>query len=153
VNMQFQITINCSREEVFALISNLADYPQWLPPSNLYDSVTSIANLPVQRGTVYIDRGQSTIMNGEVTEFEPPHVIAFHQLTRIKRGIPLGGIDLRIHYKLVDQGQKTQVNRMITLGISGLLRLVQPVIVNAVRKEDERILRMMKTYLESRNRD
>jgi uncharacterized protein YndB with AHSA1/START domain len=149
--MQFQTTINCSREEVFALIADLANYPRWLPPSNLYDSVTSISNLPVQRGTTYVDRGQSTIMNGEVTEFELPHVIAFHQLTTIQRVVPLGGIDIRIRYTLTDQGQGTQVNRAVTLQTSGLLRVAQPIIVNTTRRENERILQMMKTHLESHN--
>ena len=74
--LQFETVIQRPAEDVFALIADLPNYDQWLPPSNLYGAVTQYSELPAHAGTQYVDQGRMSRMTGVVTEFEPPTRIA-----------------------------------------------------------------------------
>ncbi len=142
--MQFEATIRRPIDDVFALIADLPNYGKWLPPSNLHGAVMQYSELPVRAGTQYVDHGKATRMTGAVTEFEPPTRIAFRQ-----QSVSLfGALDIEIRYTLTAEDDATRVRRHLTVNPSGGYSLLQPMLLRAIRNESERILAMMKGYLE-----
>jgi uncharacterized protein YndB with AHSA1/START domain len=144
--MQFTTTIHAPPEQVFNLIADLPNYGKWLPSSSLYGAVTKYSDLPVRQGTQYVDQGKTSRMTGAVTEFDPPRRIAFRQTTISA----FGQLDIQIHYTLKPTGDGTRVLRETTVTPSGGFRVLQPLILGPIRKENERILEMMKAYLEGK---
>lgn len=82
--------------------------------------------------------------NGTVTEFERPTKVTFHQPTTIK--LHAGTIDVTVRYTLTPTGDSAHVTRVVTLGIPWSLKLVQPVLISAFRKESGRTLLALKAY-------
>ncbi len=149
--MKFHIGIKRSQATVFELISNLAGYKTWLPASELFVGTIEIADYPVRAGTTYVDKGPATTMRGEVTEMEPPRIIAFQQTTSFKRTFLRGGLTVSIRYILEGIGSgETLVTREVRMRTTGILTVMRPILVRAIRKENERILQCMKLYLEAR---
>lgn len=148
--IHFERMIRRSPETVFQLLSDLSGYRSWLPPSRLYRQTTAISDHPITVGTTYSDRGPFGEMRGEVTEFEPSSRLAFRQSGYFRQGLLRGGLDIRIQYALRPVEDGTQVIRDCRLYTSGMLTLLQPVLLRAIRQENERLLHRMKWYLEAR---
>lgn len=147
-DLHFTALINGSAETIFGLLADLEHYYRWLPGSEAFGGITEIAPLPVGLGTKYIDAGPSGVRHGEVTEFEPPTHISFHQPMQVKQGLLRGTIDIHLRHVLTQEGQMTRLNRDLKLGIGGMLKAVQPVVLASFRKENERMLRILKAYVE-----
>jgi carbon monoxide dehydrogenase subunit G len=147
-DLHFTILIQGSPETIFALIADLAHYDRWLPGSSSFGAITEISPLPVALGTTYIDAGPSGVRRGVVTEYDPPTLISFHQPMQVKQGLISGAIDIHLRHTLEPQGQSTRLDRDLTLGIQGLLKLAQPVIIAQFRRENERMLLALKRYVE-----
>ena len=83
-----------------------------------------------------------------MTEFEPPKHIAFDQPMR---GIGSGTIGIRIRYTLEPVGESTRVVRDVHLDfrIGPIGRMLEPLIVPIFRRENDRVLRALKRYIES----
>ena len=149
--MQFHIAVARSIETVFELISDLSGYKAWLPSSELFTEVVDISDYPVKVGTTYGDKGATTTMRGEVVAMEPPRIIAFRQTTHIERAFLSGELTISIRYQLeAIGGGETQITRELHMHTTGLLTVARPLLIMAIRKENERILQSMKIYLESR---
>ncbi len=146
--MQFKTTINQPIEVVFQLITDLAHYDQWLPSSTLFNAVTTVSENPIRLGTTYVDKGRSSKLIGKVTEFQPPTRVAFREGTHVKLLVLEVGLDIQIQYALNAIDGSTEVTRTHTLSTAGMLKLLQPVIIRPIWKENERILQMMKAHLE-----
>jgi uncharacterized protein YndB with AHSA1/START domain len=142
--MDFTIDIARPVEQVFTLLADLPNYPRWLPPSGLYAATTQVSDIPIRLGTTYVDGAKQITLRGSVTEYRPPHALAFHQETRS----PLGRLSIEIHYRLEAQGAGTRVYRTATPHFFGALALLRPLIVRSIRRENLRTLAMMKRYLE-----
>jgi hypothetical protein len=99
-------------------------------------------------GTTYVDAGPAGVRNGTVTEFEPPTHLSFHQPMRVSRGPLRGTIDIHLRHVLLPDGRATRLNRDLTLGLRGLLKAAEPFVVAAFRRENERMLRSLKDYVE-----
>ena len=145
--MDFTIDIARPVEQVFALIADLPNYHQWLPPSGLYGTTTQVSDTPLTLGATYIDGKQATL-HGRVTEFRPPNALAFHQEAQLL----LSRLSIDIRYRLEPLGDHTRVYRTTTPRLSGVLALLQPMIERPIRKENLRTLAMMKQYLEHEGR-
>ncbi len=149
--MKFLIVVERSIETVFEQIRNLNGYKSWLPASGTFTEVVDISDYPVRVGTTYEDRGPATLMRGEVTEMEPPRLIAFRQVMDFKRGVFNGRLTVSVRYRLEVAGSaETLVTRELRMQTAGALIVMRPVLATAIRKENERILQRMKVYLESR---
>lgn len=143
--MQFQAVIRRPIAEVFKLIADLTHYDNWLPPSNLYGSVTQYSELPIGRGTQYVDRGRFTRMAGRITEFEPPQHIHFRQSTNSL----FGALDVEVRYTLTPIGDyTTRVTRAVRVETTGGYGLLKGTLLESIRAESERILAAMKAWLE-----
>ncbi len=146
--MDFTIDIAKPVEQVFALIADLPNYSRWLPPSGLYGATTQVSDTPVTLGTTYVD-GKQAKLHGRVTEFRPPVALAFHQEARLL----FSRLSIDIRYRLEPLGAHTRVYRTTTPRLSGVLALLQPMIVRPIRDENLRTLAMMKQYLEDEGRE
>ncbi len=139
--LNFRTEINSPMGRVFQLITDLKRYNQWLPASRLYTAVSDVSQEPVRLGTTYVDNG-SVAMMGEVTAFHPPAHITFSQTSP--------NVDLTIHYMLATIDKRTRVARDVDFQPKGMLtKLFAPLAMGRIRKENERVLQAMKTYLES----
>ena len=145
--MDFTIDIARPVEQVFALIADLPNYHQWLPPSGLYGATTHVSDTPVTLGSTYID-GKQTTLRGRVTEFRPPFALAFHQ----EAWLLLSRLTIDIRYRLEPLGADTRVYRTTTPRLSGVLAPLRPMIVRPIRNENLRTLAMMKQHLEHEGR-
>jgi uncharacterized protein YndB with AHSA1/START domain len=146
--LHFSILINGSAKTIFALLTDLSQYDRWLPGSKAFGEIRDITPLPVGLGTTYIDAGPAGIRHGEVTEYDPPTRISFHQPMQVKQGLVRGTIDIHLRHTLEQVEQTTRVNRDLTLGIQGLLKVAQPFVISAFRQENERMLLALKQYVE-----
>ena len=99
-DLHFTTLIEGSAESVFALIADLAHYDRWLPGSKAFGAITQIAPLPVGLGTTYIDAGPAGTRHGEVTEYDPPARISFHQPMQVKQRLLTGTIDILLRIPL-----------------------------------------------------
>jgi uncharacterized protein YndB with AHSA1/START domain len=147
-DLHFTTLIEGPAETVFALLADLAHYDRWLPGSKSFGTITQIAPLPVGLGTTYIDAGPSGTRHGEVTEYDPPRRISFHQPMQVKQRGLSGTIDIHLRHILEPMEQMTRLNRDLTLHLHGLVRVAQPFVVAAFRQENERMLLALKRYVE-----
>lgn len=146
--MRFETTINCPIEQVFDLLANITEYATWLPQSATFGTIRDIQPLPVQLGTTYVDAVQGPPMRGEVTVFERPHRLGFNQLSETKVGFLRGSLRSESLYTLTEQAGGTHVVREYHLTMTGVIRLMQPMLLRGGRQESERILQVLKQYLE-----
>jgi uncharacterized protein YndB with AHSA1/START domain len=148
---RFTAQIEGSPETIFELIADMPHYGRWLPGSDGFGGTTEVSPYPVQLGTTYLDAGPAGRRPGSVTEYDPPKHIAFHQTMLLKRGRLTANIDVHIRYTFEPKEGGTYVIRApeLTIHIPGLLKVAEPLVVAAFRKENARILPALKQYVEA----
>jgi hypothetical protein len=67
---------------------------------------------------------------------------------QVKQGLLRGTIDIHLRHTLEQVEQTTRVNRDLTLGIQGLLKVAEPFSISSFRQENERMLQVLKQYVE-----
>src|SRR5271155_1798253 len=147
---RFTARIEGSPETIFDLIADMPNYGRWLPGSQAFGGTVEVSPYPVRLGTTYLDAGPAGQRPGAVTAFDPPKHIAFHHTMLLKRGPLTANIDVHIRYEFEPVGSATHVIRDLDLTIQmpGLLKLAEPLVVWAFRKENMRILAELKRYVE-----
>jgi uncharacterized protein YndB with AHSA1/START domain len=146
--LHFSIVIKGSAETIFDVLADLAHYDRWLPGSEAFGGITEISPLPVRVGTTYVDAGPAGVRHGTVTEFEPPTRLSFYQPMEVARGPVRGTIDIHLRHVLLPDRLATRLDRDLTLGLRGLLKAAEPFVVASFRRENERMLRILKDYVE-----
>jgi uncharacterized protein YndB with AHSA1/START domain len=146
--LHFETTINCRPAVVFDLIADLKGYARWLNSSQLFEGLMEITENPVKLGTEYVDKGTGTTMRGRVIAYEMPARITFQQKKPIKIVLALGELTVTVQYTLLPAGEATHVARDTTVEGSGLLKLIEPLLIKQISPENERILQVMKATLE-----
>jgi hypothetical protein len=148
---RFTARIKGSPQAIFELIADMPYYGRWLPGSDAFGGTTEVSPYPVQLGTTYLDAGPAGKRPGSVTGFDAPRFIAFHHTMLLKKGPLRADIDVHIRYTLEQEEQATLVIRDLDLAIEmrGLLKLLEPVVLSAFRKENVRILAELKRYVEA----
>jgi uncharacterized protein YndB with AHSA1/START domain len=149
---RFTARIEGSPETIFELIADMPNYRRWLPGSDAFGGTTEVSPYPVGLGTTYLDAGPAGQRPGSVTAYDPPKHIAFHHTMLLKRGPLTANIDVSIRYTLEPVERATWVIRDLdlTIQIPGLLKVAEPLVVFAFRKENVRILAELKRYVETR---
>jgi uncharacterized protein YndB with AHSA1/START domain len=142
--MDFTIDVASPIERVFELLADLPHYPQWLPPSGLY-ATTVVSEIPIRLGATYVDQSKQGPLQGRVTDYQPPHLLGFHQEAQWA----LGRLTIDIHYQLEDRDGTTRVHRTTAPQMAGALALVGPMVIRSIRRENLRTLARMKQYLET----
>ena len=141
------LTVEIGRppEVVFDLIADIPGYSRWLPSSGNYSGTVDVSESPVKLGTTYLDTNPVNRMNGEVTAYQPPARITFHQAT------PKPGMDVTVRYELSSTAEGTHLERTTSVRTGGVLRLLQPIVVRRTRQENQRTLAALKAYLEAQS--
>ena len=145
--LHFTTHINGSRETIFALIADLAHYDLWLPGSKVFDGVTQVSSTPTGVGTTYVDG----TMRGSITEYNSPECITFKQSMPVKVLLLTGIMEISACYTLEAMGageQATHVKRDVTFDVRGPLKVARPILAATIRRESERLLEVMKGYVE-----
>ncbi len=150
--LEFHITIHRPAQEVFELLADLEGYRRWLPRSRTFSGLAGVAPLPVQLGTAYQDIGPAGRMQGRVTALLPGERITFQQRLLPAPGWPPAGLDILIDYRLRPVADGTAVQRSFTAEPHGLLRLLRAPLLAGVRRENARVLWVLKQHLEVRGR-
>lgn len=147
----FTARIQGAREILFDLIADMPNYGRWLPGSQAFGGTTQVSPYPVRLGTTYLDAGPQGERPGSVTEFDPPRRIAFHHTMQIRKGPLVANVCVNIRYTFELDHGATEVTRALDLAINMpvLLRLAEPLILRAFRKENFRILAELKRYVEA----
>lgn len=148
---RFTARIDGSPEVIFDLLADMPNYGRWLPGSDAFGGTTKVSPYPVRVGTTYLDAGPAGERPGSVTAFDRPKAIAFHQTMLIKRGPLTANVDVNIRCTLARATDATSVIRDLELRIDipGVLKLAEPLVASAFKKENARVLAELKRYVES----
>ena len=131
-------------ELVFGLITDFGGQDRWLPRSSSFRGTTLLSPGPVALGTRYRESDPFGVRNGTVTRFEPPARVTFDQPMTLR--LHAGTIGVTVDYTLTPGAGSTHVTRIVTLGIGRSLRLAQPLLVRAFRRESTRTLLALKAH-------
>jgi uncharacterized protein YndB with AHSA1/START domain len=147
----FTARIKGSPQVIFDLIADMPNYGRWLPGSEAFGGTTQVTPYPVRLGTTYLDAGPAGQRPGSVTEYDPPRRIGFHHTMLLKKGPLSAYIDVHIHYTFEPKGDETSAIRALDLSIEmrGLMKLAEPFVFSAFRKENVRIMAELKRYVET----
>ncbi|MFY9745328.1 MAG: SRPBCC family protein [Acidobacteriaceae bacterium] len=150
-HLVFTTQIAGPAQTIFDLVADMPNYGRWLPGSEAFGATTQVTPYPVRLGTTYLDAGSLGLRPGSVTEFDPPRRLGFHHTMLLKKGPLMANLDIHIHYAFEPAGKTTNVVRALdfTIEMPLLFRLVQPIIVSGLRKENLRTLAELKRYVES----
>ena len=144
IEMPSEADIRCSAETIFDLIIDFDGQDRWLARSSAFHGTHEISSNPVGLGTTYREPGPFGVRHGEVTEFERPTRITFHQPMTLK--LHAGVLDVTVRYTLTAGSSSTHARRVVTLGIPWPLRVLQPVLAREFRVESGRTLLALKAY-------
>ena len=138
------ITTDVARSpaEVFALLADLPGFSQWLDPSSTYRATVQVSDDPIVKGTTYTDEVQGMRLHGTVREYEPDHLLVFHQARAD------GKLAITIRYELAPVAGGTRVVRTGEIVTAGFLAPAHPIVVRTTVRENERMMRRLKEYLE-----
>jgi uncharacterized protein YndB with AHSA1/START domain len=110
-------------DEVFARLADLGAYRQWMHRTGLFRRCTPTSDLPVRKGTTYVDSTRMGTFVGEVVEFEPPVRIGFVETLRWF-GSPVS--QARPSYVLTADANSTVVHHVAVGELYGWMRLMRP---------------------------
>ncbi len=139
---------------IFDLIADMPNYGRWLPGSQAFGGTTEVSPYPVRLGTTYLDAGPAGRRPGSVTAYDPPRHIAFHHTMLLKPGPLSADIDVHVRYTLEPVAGGTFVLRELDLAIqiTGWMKIAEPFVLYAFRKENVRILAELKRYVEAQRK-
>jgi uncharacterized protein YndB with AHSA1/START domain len=138
--------IGADAETIFDLIIDFRGQGRWLTRSSAFHGTEEISSDSVALGTTYREPGPLGVRNGEVTEFERPTRLTFHQPMTIRFG--LGTVEVTLRYTLTPGLGSTHVRRVVTIDVPWPLKLFQPVVAHAFRVESGRTLIALKAYVD-----
>ncbi len=142
-----EIRIHGSSQDVFDVLLALDRYGEWLPASDVHKGIEVEGAGPVGVGTTYVDRqAGGAHMSGHVRICDPPNSVGFTQTVRL----PFGLFEARVDFEITSDGESTTVVRHQVASLPWLLRPLQPIARLKGRSESERVLRALKRHVEGR---
>jgi len=148
IEIASEADVERAAETVFDVMVDFRGQDRWLAKSSVFRGTSEISSNPVTLGTTYREPGPPGVRKGTVTELERPTKLTCHQPLTMR--LRVGTVDATLHYTLTPTGsESTHVRRAVTLGIPWSLKLFQPVLVRAFRRESERTLLALKAYAET----
>ena len=147
IELRWEADIRASAELVFSLLVELREYDRWLPRSAAFKGTTEISAGPIAVGTTYIERGPLGIRRGRLIELERPARLNFEQPMTLRPRF-FGAIGIRVFHTLTPGTGSVHLLRRIELSPRGLVKLAMPLVVNAFRAENERMIGILKEFAE-----
>ena len=148
IELRFERLIGANAETVFALLADLRDYDRWLPRSQSFHGTSRISDGPLGVGTTYIEDSPFGVRHGIVTGFVPPTRLDFEQPMQLKPAF-LGEIGIKLFHVLAPQKQGVHLLRRLELSPKGFVTPLVPLIAQAFRMENERMMAALKTFAEA----
>ncbi len=150
----YSVTVDAPSSTLFALLSDLPNYGDWLPASKQYGR-TEAEPYPVALGTRYHDGKldePSKSWWGTVTGFQPPGSVDFHHTIRV--GQLRTRVDVHIHYAIEPDNERphlTTVDRWLLLDFTMpvVFRPLRRTITSAFDKENLRTLDALKRFADA----
>lgn len=143
----YTVQVAADPRQLFDLLSDLPEYPTWLPRSESYEATTDVEPYPVRLGTRYHDGKPGEPGKdwwGEVTGFQPPGSLDFHHVIHVRQ--LRAQVDVRIHYSFErndnDGNATTRVERWLLLDVT-MPRALLPLRAAIIRQFDRENLRTM----------
>ena len=131
---------------VFERLADLPGYGGWMHRSGLFRRCSLTSEVPIRRGTTYVDSTRMGTFDGEVTEFVPPTRIAFRE-TLHWFGSPM--TQARPEYTLEGDETTTIVHHVAVGELYGWMRFMKPAAAWMANRERTRTLNSLKRSLES----
>ncbi len=150
IELRFEADIHASAERVFSLLIDLRNYDRWLPRSSAFHGTTKISDGPIKVGTRYVEPGPLGTRHGVVTGAVRPTLLTFEQPMTLRPRV-LGVIGIRLFHTLTPMADSVHVLRKLELASRGPVMLLMPLVTNAFRVENERMMKALKTFAESGN--
>lgn len=142
INVEESIIINCPIAEVFAFVANFENHPKW--ESN-FQKVKLLNSTPNGVGTKYQCElklpGQTATSVFEITEYEVNKKIAFE-------GEAAGPAKPDGSFLFASVGDGTRVTLLPRPQFRGFFKLLEPLMVGYVRKQNQDHLSKLKRILE-----
>jgi uncharacterized protein YndB with AHSA1/START domain len=148
VELKFETDIHASTERVFSMLADLRDYDRWLPTSPAFRGTVRVSRGPIAVGTTYVEPGPLGTRHGMVTTMDRPTRLAFEQPMTLKPRA-LGVIGIKLQHTLTPDGASVHLLRALELSPQGPVRLIMPFVVRMFRAENERMMRVLKSYAEA----
>ena len=133
-------------DDVFARLADLAGYRQWMHRTGLFRRCAPTSDLPIRKGTTYVDSTRMGTFVGEVVEFEPPVRLGFVETLRWF-GSPVS--QARPSYVLTGDGDTTVVHHVAVGELYGWMRLMRPGAAWMANRERSHTLRSLRRSFES----
>jgi len=146
IEIPLEAEIRCPAEGIFDVIADVQGQDRWLARSAAFKGTFDVSENPVRLGSTYREPTLQGVRYGEVTEFERPTLITFHQPMSLR---PFGRIDIVQRCTLEPLGETTRVRRVATLGIPSYLRPLARIVVRMTTRESGRTLAALKTYCDA----
>jgi uncharacterized protein YndB with AHSA1/START domain len=132
--------------EVFERLADLPGYVGWMHHTGLFRRCRLTSEIPIRKGTTYVDATRMGTFEGEVTEFVPPTRIAFQETLRWF-GSPM--TQARPEYSLEADETATVVHHVAVGELYGWMRFMKPAAALLAKLERTRTLNSLKRSLES----
>jgi uncharacterized protein YndB with AHSA1/START domain len=145
--IRFETDMQCPAEKIFDVIIDFRGQGRWLTKTAAFRGTTNISSSPVTLGATSREPSPFGMRHGTVTEFERPTKITFHQ--PMAMALHSGTVDVTVRYTLAPGALSTHVQRLVTLGIPGPLKLLEPLLVRKFRAEQRRTLLALKAYADT----
>lgn len=133
--------INASPQQVYDFMLEPTNVSKVMPNITRYEKLT---DGPVRVGTRYREtrliRGQEATSEIEVTAFEPSHRYAATSIH--------SGITTTYDYRFAPENDGTRVDLTAEVSGAGIKKLIVPVVVGIIKKEDGDHLMQLKTAVE-----
>jgi uncharacterized protein YndB with AHSA1/START domain len=148
IRIEIDTTINRPVEEVFEYLIDISAYSKWLLKKGTFVRSWQTSEGPAGLGTTFLDKSKMGTSPGEITEFQRPTNVAFHE-----RLYKLGKLvmEAQFGYVLESTGSGTKVHVESEVELYGMFKLMQPMVAIMGRWERNRVINALKKYLESQN--
>ena len=146
VRYESRTTINRSIGEVFARLTDLPGYGNWMHRTGLFRRCGQTSDGPLGKGTAYFDASRMGTFHGEVTDFEPPSRIGFRETLR---WFGSDVMEARPEYVLEADEETTIVHHVAEGDLFGWMRLMKPVAALLAKSERARTVESLRRSLES----
>ncbi len=146
VRFESRAVIQRPVSEVFERLADLPGYGGWMHRTGLFRGCSLTSEVPIRKGTTYVDSTRMGRFDGEVIEFVPPTRIAFRETLRWF-GSPM--TQARPEYTLEGDETQTIVHHVAVGELYGWMRFMKPAAAWMANRERSSTLDSLKRSMES----
>jgi uncharacterized protein YndB with AHSA1/START domain len=128
VDFEIERRINATVDDVFARLSDIGGYNDWMPKKgSILRHTKQTSPGPPAMGTTFVDETRFGPTPGETVEFNPPHRLTYHWWDSFKSGRVKAEGWPSYSLEATDDG-KTILRHHATMHTHGIYRLATPVL-------------------------